>query len=181
MCTNVRRPLRFSSSLLLSEGTSRVPRPVIEPRTYRMAGRRANHWATPHPYWATPNPYWATPQPYTNVQYTDGYLCAKDITSVGPLRATASPSLSEFELALLRRWDILLLVNFKIFCRQKDWRYLDETFGEKVSIHGVALLKVSALWHSPCQCTVSFCTICQNLYKKWFFKYYLWHEKTKKY
>jgi len=44
MCTNIRRPLCFPSSLLLSEGTPRVPRPgIIEPRTYRMAGRRANH------------------------------------------------------------------------------------------------------------------------------------------
>jgi len=43
MCTNVRRSLRFSSSLLLSEGTPRVPKPGIEPRTYRLAGRLANH------------------------------------------------------------------------------------------------------------------------------------------
>jgi len=49
MCTNVQRPLRSSSSLLLSKGTPRVPRPEIEPRTYRMAGRCANQWATPHP------------------------------------------------------------------------------------------------------------------------------------
>jgi len=39
MCTNVWRPLRFSSSLLLSEGTPRVPRPGIEPRTYRIKPR----------------------------------------------------------------------------------------------------------------------------------------------
>jgi len=51
MWTNVRRPLRFSSLLLLSEGTPRVPRQGIKSRTIKMAGRRANHWATPphHP------------------------------------------------------------------------------------------------------------------------------------
>jgi len=49
MCTYVRRPLCFSSSLLLSEGTLRVPKPGIKPRTYQMAGRRTNHWATPRP------------------------------------------------------------------------------------------------------------------------------------
>jgi len=49
MCTNVRRPFRFSSSLLLSQGTPRVPRLGIQPMTYWMAGRRTNHWATPHP------------------------------------------------------------------------------------------------------------------------------------
>jgi len=43
MCTNIRRLLLFSSLLLLSEETPRVP------RTYQMAGRLANHWATPHP------------------------------------------------------------------------------------------------------------------------------------
>jgi len=49
MCTNVHRLLRFSSSLLLSEGTPTVPRLGIEPRIYQMAGRHANLWATPHP------------------------------------------------------------------------------------------------------------------------------------
>ena len=49
MCSNVRKLLRLSSSLLISEGTPRVPRPGTELRTYRMAGRRANHWATPVP------------------------------------------------------------------------------------------------------------------------------------
>jgi len=34
MCTNLRRPVRFSSLLLLSEGIPRAPGPEIEPQTY---------------------------------------------------------------------------------------------------------------------------------------------------
>jgi len=49
LCTNIWRPLHFSSSLFLSKGTPRVLRPGIKPRTYQMAGRRANQWARPHP------------------------------------------------------------------------------------------------------------------------------------
>jgi len=42
-------PLRFSSSLLAQQDDPQGAGPRYEPWTLQLAGRRANHWATPHP------------------------------------------------------------------------------------------------------------------------------------
>jgi len=82
MCTYQQRPLRFFSSLLLSEGTPRVPRAGIEPRIYQLAGRRANHWATPHPQlnYASPPLSYASPHA-KNPQNRSGIACGNLLPS----------------------------------------------------------------------------------------------------
>jgi len=71
LLTNVRWP---SPYFLIAIGSAKGPLgagPRFGPWTYRLAGRRANHWATPHPALSNASPlteqhltpHWATPHP----------------------------------------------------------------------------------------------------------------------